>query len=336
MSDVNKIALEFQKKYGLDSASIGRFHRAIDVIPTGILALDYALGTGGWPGGTVIEVYGPPDAGKSSCLGFNAIIQAQKMGKLCGIVAVEPGFDPEWAEKNGVNLDELVITWPNDGQEAFEHLHDMVNHPDIELVLFDSIGALLRPSEVEVGGKPSQGGQSALITWGVKRVSMAAWKLNKTVIYLNQVRDDMHARVPGVLDSPGGWGLKHMAEIRVQLRPGMPIRHKIDGDDVIIGKEITAVIKRTKKDEGTGKKAVFTHYSAEVEGKPFGIDLAEDIINTGKRTGVIRAAGAWLYHSSFPEGQLQGKGKLAEFLSDKPEVVELIRMEIIEAMDANG
>src|SRR5881397_1315072 len=135
------IADRYAKKYGPQSASSARFKPHEKVTSTGILALDYALGVGGWPEGTIVEVYGPRDIGKSSIIGLNAIIEAQREGKYCGLIALEPGFSPKWAEKHGVDLDKLLILWPDDGKKAFDMLYDMVYDDDIQTIVFDSIGA---------------------------------------------------------------------------------------------------------------------------------------------------------------------------------------------------
>jgi recombination protein RecA len=326
---------DLEKQYGLNSGATGRFDRKLNVVPTGSIALDYALGTGGWPLGHPVEVFGPPDIGKSSIIGFSAIRQAQKMGMVAGIVAIEPGFDPDWAAKNGVDLDTLVVSWPNDGQEAFNVLFDWMNGDTVDYVVFDSIGAILRPSEAEVNGKPNQGGQSGLITWGVKRTLMPCWKRNKGLMYLNQIRDDMKAQMSGVYDSPGGHALKHSCAIRVQLRPGKDrFNVKDAGDDVMIGRSIVAVIKRNKLSEGTGKRAIFDFYSMETENGsfPFGIDQTTDVINTGKRTGVITLGGSWYYHELFPDGKLQGEDKVRDHLVRNPDHVNTIRTEILSVM----
>lgn len=338
MKNVDNIAKRFERRYGHQSAAPGRFQRSTSVDSTGILSLDFALGTGGWPEGTIIECFGPPDIGKSSIIGFNGFIEAQKKDKICGLVAMEPGFDPEWAAKNGVDLDKLVIGWPDHGEEAFNMLYDMVMDDDIKFIVFDSIGSILRPSEAGDKGKPSQGGQSALITWGVKRVSTPTWKRRKTLILLNQIRDDMKAQIPGMVESPGGHALKHLAEIRVQLKPGKD-RYQIkghDGDkpyDIQVGRKVVAVVKRTKKDEGTNKRAVFDHYSKETDQYPFGVDKEEDIVNTAKRTGVFQGS-QWLYHDSFPGGKLNGSDATKEWLRNAPlEVREQIRTEVLETLD---
>lgn len=333
MPSADDIAKRYEKKYGHKSAASGRFQPHTDVTPTGILALDYALGTGGWPEGTLIEVFGPPDIGKSSIIGINGIIEAQKMGKMCGLVALEPGFDPMWAEKLGVDLDKLVIQWPDDGQEAFDMLFDFVMDDDIHFIVFDSIGAVLRPSEAGDKGKPSQGGQSALITWGVKRIQTPTWKRQKTVIFLNQIRDDMNARIPGMVESPGGHALKHSAEIRIQLKPGKDrYTAKIDGEDVMIGRSVVAVIKRTKKDEGSNKRAVFDFYGMETDDAPFGVDRASDVIQTAMRAGVIKRSGPSYQHAAFPGGKLLGGKAVGEFFVQNPSVVDVIRDEVLKVM----
>ena len=136
MVEINRKVIEYQKAFGHSAVAAGSYVRPVDVVSTGVLALDYALGTGGWPSGSIIEVYGQPDAGKT-VLALNGIREAQKLGKFCGFIAAEPGYDSAWAAKLGVNLDQLIVSWPEDGKEAFEHLQRMVLDPDIEFIVFD-------------------------------------------------------------------------------------------------------------------------------------------------------------------------------------------------------
>lgn len=337
MASAADIANRFKKRYGQTAASSARFRPHEAVTSTGILSLDYALGIGGWPEGSIIEVYGPPDIGKSSIIGFNAIVEAQKVGKTCAVIALEPGFDPKWAEKHGVDLDNLLILWPDDGKKAFDMLYDMVMDEDISLVVFDSIGALLRETEAGEKGKPSQGGQSALITWGVKRVQMPAWKRKKTILFLNQIRDVMGSMFDAV-DSPGGHALKHSAEIRVQLKPGAD-RYNVrqgegtDAHDVMVGRSIVAVVKRTKRDEGTNKRAVFDFYQMETPIYPFGVDKMRDVMRTARRTGVMRVGGGgWWHHDALPTGKLRGEDTVIDYLREHPEVVDVIRQEVLATL----
>lgn len=328
-------AARYERKFGHKGASIGRYESRMGVVPTGILALDYALGTGGWPLGHIVEVFGPPDIGKSSLVGFSAIKEAQAKGLVAGWVALEPGYDSAWAEKNGVDVDSLVVGWPNNGQEAFDFAYDFVNDPDIDIVIFDSIGAILRESEADENGKPAQGGQSGLITWGVKRLLMPTWKQEKLVILINQIRDNMNNRTNlPLFDSPGGHALKHSAMMRVQLKPGKErYMVKKDGNDVMAGREVIAHILRNKMSEGTGNKAVFDYYFMETDTYPFGVDRTTDVLNVGLRTGVIRRGGAWYYHDAFPDGKLNGANAIKEYMGEHPETYDSLREQVLERLN---
>jgi recombination protein RecA len=323
------IESRYERKYGHGSASSARFKPHEEVTSTGILSLDLALGVGGWPEGVLAEVYGPRDIGKTSTIGFSALKEAQKAGKYCALIALEPSFDPRWAEKNGVDLDKLLILWPDDGKKAFDMLFDLVLDDEIQFIIFDSIGALLRESEAGDKGKPSQGGQSALITWGVKRVQMPAWKRKKTIIFINQIRDDMDSMFGGV-KPPGGHALEHTAEIHVQLKPGAD-RYMIkegtgkEAHDVMVGRTVVAVVARNKRNEGTNQRAYFDFFQKETDQYPFGVDRIKDTINTAKRVGIIRAGGAWLYHDLFPEGKINGYDAAYAYLQENPEVEESVR-----------
>lgn len=336
-----KIEDKYVKKYGIQAASSARFKPHTAVTSTGILSLDFALGTGGWPEGSIVEVYGPRDIGKSSIIGLNAIIEAQKVGKHCALIALEPGFSPEWAAKHGVNLDKLLILWPNDGKIAFDMLYDMVHDDDIHTIVFDSIGALLRESEAGEKGKPSQGGQSALITWGVKRVLMPVWKLKKTVILVNQIRDDMDSFFSGTVKPPGGHALEHTAEIHVQLKPSADrylVKEGIgkEAHDVIVGRGIIAVVVRNKRNEGTNQRAFFDFYQKETDEFPFGVDKIKDTILTAKRAGVVRISGGWHHYGGFPDGKLNGYETVVEYLEANPSLLEEIRQTVRATLNGKG
>lgn len=337
---IEKEAQRLEGKYGHRAGSTAATEYDYDVIPTGIMALDYALGTGGWPRGQIYEVFGIPDIGKSSLLGLSAIHQAQKLGLLCGIVALEPQIDRKWLIKNGVDPELVVVGRPDNGEDAFEMTFDWTTSGAIDFILFDSVGAVLSRTEAEEDGKAKMGGQSGLITWGVKRLLMPAWKNNVGIMMINQVRADMNSRMPGVLDSPGGHALKHSSGIRVQLRPGKDkFNVKENGEDVLAGREVVAVVKRNKNTEGTGHKAIFKYFHKETDQYPFGIDIVEDVIATGTATGVIKGVG-WYEHHLFPvtkkgEHKVQGKAGIAKFLEDNPQSVDVIRREVLEVMSRN-
>lgn len=338
-----KEAARANAKYGQDVGSLGSDYHQSKVVPTGSLALDYALGTGGWKLRHPVMIFGAPDIGKSSILGLAAIRNAQQMGLSTAIIAVEPGFDADWATKHGVDPDLVIIYRPDSGEEAFAILHELVRGDLIDFILFDSIGAILRGTEGGVDGKPNVGGSSPLITWGIKNTLMPCWKNEKGLIMINQQREDMKSHIPGQFVPPGGQAVQHGSDQIVYLRHGRE-RYTIRMDDgtgkasdVIVGREIVAQVKRNKLSEGTNMKAVFDYYQMESDLHPVGIDVGKDMINTAIRSGVIVKAGSYLRHSSFPkansgEFQLQGRDTVAEYLATHPSSAEQIRAEVLAKM----
>jgi recombination protein RecA len=335
-------AARLEKRFGNKVGATGSTKFEFGSIPTGSLALDYALGTGGWPVGHPVEVYGPRDIGKSSVLGLSAIRNAQAQGKLCGIVAIEPGFDEDWAIKNGVDPEGLVIARPNTGEQAFEILHNWANDTVVDFMLLDSIGAMLKETEIagqrkEGEAKAQVGGASQLITWGMKNLLMPTWKNQKSVMVLNQVRDDMGARFAGALKPPGGRALEHTCAVIVRLKQkGSPIREKFpeEDDPVIVGRDLVAVVERNKLSEGTDKRAEFTYYQMDTPDHKVGIDASTDTVRTAIRTKVVAKKGGWCYHSVFPEGKINGMAAAGEFVVENPKAYEEIRKQVLAAMVA--
>lgn len=332
---LDTVVAEVQRSFGQAAASKGGTQRALRSIPTGSLALDYELGTGGWPLGFLCGVFGRRDIGKSSMIGFNAVRNAQKMGLNCAWLAVEPvgGENWEgWAAKNGVVVDDLAIFHPQTGEDAFEVLYQLVTSEAVDLIIFDSIGAVLGEGEMKKDGKPRQGGQAGLISWGVKRVAPIAFHNEVSVLLFNQVRHDMRPGVKGVVyKQPGGEALEHSEAIIVQLRPGKERYTVRDaGVDVLVGQEVVADIKRNKLSEGTGRRAVFDYFFMETDEYPFGIDQAADVINTAVRTGVIERAGSYY---RLPDGtSLQGLAKAREHFAQSPEALAAVRELVLQAI----
>jgi recombination protein RecA len=336
---VDAVVAQVQKSFGQAAAAKGGTQRALRSIPTGSLALDYELGTGGWPLGYLCGVFGRRDIGKSSMVGFNAVRNAQAMGLNCAWIAVEPvgGENWEgWAEKNGVNVDELAIFHPETGEDAFEILHMLVKSEAIDLVIFDSIGAVLGEGEMKEDGKPRQGGQAGLISWGVKRVAPIAFHNEVCVLLFNQVRHDMRPGVKGVVyKQPGGEALEHSEAVIVQLRNGKNRYTVRDaGVDVLVGQEIVADIKRNKLAEGTGRRAVFDYFFMETDDYPFGIDQTADVINTAVRTGVIERAGSYY---RLPDGtSLQGLAKARDHFAANPDALASVRELVLAAIGSRN
>lgn len=329
------IKAEYERKYGHGSVAVGKFNRELGVVPTGSWALDYALGIGGWPLGHISQVFGPKDIGKTSMIGFNSIREAQAKGLNCGYVAVEPNYDPSWAAKNGVDIDRLLVLWPKDGYEAFQQLFEMVTDSNIGWVVFDSIGQVQRPSEVDEKGKPVQGGSSGLISWGIQRILNPCWTSGTGVLLINQIRDIFNTSFPG-FRPPGGHALEHASSVIVQLKPG-PEKSLGTGEERIgIGREITAVVNRNKMCEGSNRRAKIDYYSTETEDFPFGIDGTKDVISTAKRLGVLKGA-AYYEHRSFGDQKLHGADAVAAYIAEHPESLVALREDVESAMrNGNG
>ena len=334
MSELDREVKKLQKKYGERNVMIGSDVPTIQAISTGILSLDYATGIGGWPRTQASGIFGPPEIGKSTILGFNAIREAQAAGRFAAIVAMEGRFDPAWARRHGLDTDKLIVTRPTHGREAFDQLQELVETEIFGVIVFDSIGALLYESEMELKGGPKQGGQSGLITWGIKRLNPVLQHIDTAVLLLNQVRVNMKA--PGnftVYEQPGGQGLRHGEVLTVQLRAHSDAPFTLgQGDDVItIGRSIVATVQKNQLAEGTGNRAVFDFYQRETEGNPFGVDRVRDIFLTGKRLGVIETTSPGRF--VLPSGtKTHGEPATLDVLRASPKEAEAIREEVLRVM----
>lgn len=332
--DVKRQVQKMQKKYGTQGVMAGSDVPPVEVVSTGILSLDYALGLGGWPRGLAAGIFGPPEIGKSTILGFQAIREAQAMGKPAAIVAMEGRYDGSWASRHGIDNAKLVVSRPKHGREAFDQLQEFVESGIFGVIVFDSIGALLYESEMELKGGPKQGGQSGLITWGIKRLNPVLQHIDTSVLLLNQVRVNMKAMGNyTVYEQPGGQGLRHGQIITVQLRAHAdPPFTMGNGDDVItVGRRIVAQITKNQLAEGTGNKAVFDFYQKETDAYPFGVDRIRDVFNTGKRTGVIEQGAGGYY--TLPSGsRIRGEDTVVETLHQKPQEAAEIREAVLTVM----
>lgn len=334
---LGRLRSEFSKSYGDSAVRFGSDAYDYEVIPTGILSLDYALGTGGWPMGFIASVYGPRDIGKTNMIAMNAVREAQNMGLIPVVVAVEPGFnDPSWMEKHGVDPEQVLVLHPETGEEAVEMAIKIARSGDADLMIFDSLGALLSEDELEADGKNRVGGQSGLITRLVKAVAPAAYRNRMATILLNQIRDNMASPVPGAVRQPGGHGLEHMSPITVRLRYGKGgingYKMRENGEEVTIGRQIVALIERNKFTEGSNQKATFDFYIKDTGGEnPFGVDTINDVVNTGKRAGAIKQSGPYY---TLPDGtKLQGLKAVEKHLSENPDAYTEIRESVMKVLE---
>jgi recombination protein RecA len=299
----------------------------VEVVSTGSVSLDFATGIGGFPRGTLVEVFGPESIGKTT-LSYYMIAEEQKKGRYCAFVNLEGRFNADWAAKvAGVNLEDLLVVSPDPGTEAVEVLAKLVNSGAIGLVVFDSIGAMMGDREQEAGEKKQAGGQSALVTHMVKLASVPAWRNRCTVVFLNQVRDVFGAAVP-MMESPGGHSLKHMAVMRIQLKPTRDkIYSIVNGEKKEVGYRVAAFVKKNKL-APPKQVANWQFVHDEVDDLVLGIDRDQEILDLSMRLGIIQRAGAYYSHPLFPD-KIQGKEATQEFIKTHPEVMEQLKVELM-------
>lgn len=322
-------------KFGDKSAIIGNERYELNVVPTPSLMLDYKLGIGGFPYGQMVELFGANGLGKTSAIGYGVLANVQRQGKLPAIIAMEPTFDAEWAQKlHGLDPEILVVGRPDNAEEAFDMLHEWVFGGLADYIMIDSIGAMASKSETEDGSKKKAYGASGVITSGLNAVIPRLYKNNQGLLIINQQRQAGQTRTGHTFhESPGGEALKHHAQIRIQLKPGHgKFTMTIDGEKgVLVGRELSCAFKKNKMAQAADKAANFNFFNIETEEYGLGVDKLNDIINTAKVTGVIEGT-TWLKHPSFPKGQLQGRKALADFIRKEPKIVDVIRGEVMEKM----
>lgn len=324
MKKKEKISLEetieeIKKKFG--EGSIMKLKEAkkvdVDVIPTGSISLDRALGVGGIPRGRVIEIFGPEGGGKTS-LALHILAEAQKAGGVAAFVDAEHALDPDWARKIGVNVDELLISQPDSGEQALQIVETLVSSGEVDAIVVDSVAALV-PKE-EIAGEMGEfqiGLQARLMSQALRKLSGIVSKTKTAVIFLNQTRMKIGQMFGAPETTPGGLALKFYSSVRINLKRIGQIKK---GDE-IIGARIQAKIVKNKV-APPFKTAEFDIYYDE------GISKLADIINSGLKAGLIKKSGSWLEYQNKKLGQ--GIEKSKEFLRENPELAEEIKAKILE------
>jgi len=287
----------------------------VDVIPTGSISLDMALGVGGVPRGRVIEIYGPEGGGKTS-LSLHILAEAQKQGGVGAFVDAEHALDPDWAKKIGVDIENLLISQPDSGEQALQIIETLVRSGEVDVIVVDSVAALV--PQAEIAGEMGEfqiGLQARIMSQALRKLSGIIAKTKTAVIFLNQTRMKIGILWGNPETTPGGLALKFYASVRIDLRRIAQIKH---GDE-IIGSRIKAKIVKNKV-AAPFKTTEFDIYYNE------GISKFADLLNTGLKLGVIKKAGSWL---QFEETKLgQGLEASKTFLKENPEIAKKIKEEI--------
>jgi len=281
---------------------------AVETIPTGSLSLDLALG-GGIPKGRIVEIYGPESSGKTT-LALHAVAEVQKQGGLAAFIDAEHAVDPEYAAKIGVNLDDLLISQPDTGEQALEICETLVRSSAVDIVVVDSVAALVPRAEIEGDmGDSHMGLQARLMSQALRKLTGVIAKSKTTVIFINQLRMKIGVMFGNPETTSGGNALKYYASVRLDIRRTEALK---DGDNVIGNHVKVKVVKN--KIAAPFKIAEFDIMYNE------GISTAGDIIDLAVKEGLINKAGAWYSYKEEKIGQ--GREAAKQFLKDHPKVIQ--------------
>jgi recombination protein RecA len=318
-SQAVKMAMDqIEKQYGKgaimrmgDKAII----RQIDVIPTGSLALDIALGVGGFPRGRIIEIFGPEASAKTS-LALSVVAQAQKNGGVAAFVDAEHALDPTWAEMIGVNLDELLISQPDTGEQALEIVETLVRSGAIDIVVVDSVAALVPRAEIEGEmGDAMIGIQARLMSQALRKLTAAISKSKTIVVFTNQLRHKIGVMFGNPETTPGGLALKFYATLRLDMRKIEAIK---DGDVVVGSRHRVRVVKN---------KVAAPFRTAEFDiMNNVGISKSADLLSVAVEFGIVDKAGAFFKYGKDIIGQGAAAAKI--YLDENPKIAKQIEAEI--------
>ncbi len=287
----------------------------VEVIPTGCLPLDLALGVGGIPRGRIVELYGNEASGKTT-LGLHIIAEAQKKGGIAAFIDAEHALDPRYAENLGVKIEDLLISQPNNGEEALEITEALIRSNAIDVVVLDSVAALVPKAELEGEmGDSHVGLQARLMSQAMRKLSGAISSSKTSAIFINQIREKIGVMFGNPETTPGGRALKFYSSVRIEIRRSQTIK---DGSEVI-GSHARAKIVKNKV------AAPFKQCEFDIM-YGTGISRSGALLDLGEETGIIDRAGAWY---SYGEERLgQGRENSKEYMEENPEVMEEIEQKI--------
>ena len=291
----------------------------VEVIPTGSISLNAALGVGGYPKGRIIEIYGPESSGKTT-LAIHAIAEAQKAGGIAAFIDAEHAFDRFYAAKLGVNVDELLISQPDNGEQALEIADQLIRSSAIDIIVIDSVAALTPKAEIEGDmGDNKVGLQARLMSQALRKLTSTISKTNTTCIFINQLREKIGVMFGNPETTTGGNALKFYASVRIDIRRVSTIK---DGDQPIGNQVRVKVVKN--KVAPPFRKAEFEITFGE------GISHIGEIVDLGTELGILKKSGSWF---SYGETRLgQGRDAVKRVIQDNPELCEELEVKIMEAL----
>lgn len=308
---------QIEKQFGKGSImKLGeQTDRKISTVPSGSLALDVALGVGGYPRGRVIEIYGPESSGKTT-VALHAIAEVQAKGGQAAFIDAEHALDPVYAQKLGVNIDELLLSQPDTGEQALEIAEALVRSGAIDIIVIDSVAALVPKAEIEGEmGDSHVGLQARLMSQALRKLSGAINKSKTIAIFINQIREKVGVMFGNPETTPGGRALKFYSSVRLEVRRAEQLKQ---GNDIVGNKTKIKVVKN---------KVAPPFRTAEVDimyGE--GISIEGEIIDMGSELDIVQKSGSWYSYNDERVGQGRENAKL--FLKENPQVRSEIMMKI--------
>lgn len=331
MAEVNKekmkalqLALDkMEKTYGKGAVmKLGdEVTEAMEVIPSGSIGLDIALGIGGYPKGRIIEIYGPESSGKTT-LAIHAIAECQKQGGICAIIDAEHAFDKFYAEALGVDTQNLLISQPDNGEQGLEIADNLIRSGAIDLIVIDSVAALTPRAEIEGEmGDANVGVQARLMSKALRKLTGTISKTGCCCIFINQLREKIGVMFGNPETTTGGNALKFYASIRIDIRRSAQIK---DGEAVVGNRTKVKVVKNKVAPpfRQTEFDIIYGH----------GISIVGEMIDMGVDHGVIKKSGSWFSYGDTKLGQ--GRDAVKQILDDNPELMEEIEAKVREALTA--
>ena len=291
----------------------------VDVIPTGSIGLNAALGVGGYPRGRIIEIYGPESSGKTT-LAIHAIAEAQKAGGVAAFIDAEHAFDRFYAEKLGVDINNLYISQPDNGEQALEIADQLIRSSAIDILVVDSVAALTPKKEIEGDmGDSAVGLQARLMSQALRKLTSTIAKTNTTCIFINQLREKIGVMFGNPETTTGGNALKFYASVRVDVRKSTPVK---DGDNILGNLTQVKVVKN--KVAPPFRKCEFEIIFGE------GISKVGEIIDLATEYDIIKKSGSWFAYGDSKLGQ--GRDAVKQMLKDNPELCEELEAKIMEKL----
>ncbi|UII81493.1 recombinase RecA [Flagellimonas sp. CMM7] len=294
----------------------------VEVIPSGSLGLDIALGVSGYPRGRVVEIYGPESSGKTT-LTLHAIAEAQKNGGIAAFIDAEHAFDRFYAQKLGVDIDNLIISQPDNGEQALEIADNLIRSGAIDIVIVDSVAALTPKSEIEGEmGDSKMGLHARLMSQALRKLTSSISKTNCTVIFINQLREKIGVMFGNPETTTGGNALKFYASVRLDIRRSTQIK---DTDGAVLGNKTRVKVVKNKV-APPFRTAEFDIMYGE------GISKIGEILDLGVAYEIVKKSGSWFSYGDTKLGQ--GRDAVKSLLADNPELSDELEAKIREAINA--